>query len=131
MTMKWEKCSSEMSDILAAAISTFPAQKRMMFGCPAYFVNGNMFTGVHQSSIILRLSEADRGLMLKEYDEAAPFEPFPGRSMKEYLSLPSAVFDDPSIFSQWLSKAMTYAAALPPKVPKARTSKKEKPHGTR
>ena len=42
--MKWEKCSTELSDILAAAMTMVPAQKRMMFGCPAYFYNGNMFT---------------------------------------------------------------------------------------
>ena len=28
-----------------------------MFGCPAYFTNGNLFAGVHQSSLMVRLPE--------------------------------------------------------------------------
>ncbi|PPD59127.1 TfoX/Sxy family protein [Dehalogenimonas etheniformans] len=103
--MKWEKCSTELSATLAAATAGSPAQKRMMFGCPAYFINDNMVTGVHQSNIILRLSEADRRSMFKEFDEAAPFEPFSGRSMKEYLALPAVVSDNSTVFQSWLSKA--------------------------
>ena len=120
-----------MSDILAVAMATFPAQKRMMFGCPAYFIYGNMFTGVHQSSIILRLPEADRNSILQQYDEAAPFEPFPGRFMREYIAIPAAVYDDPGAFRSWLDKAAKYAAAMPPKTPKTKTVTKEKPYGPR
>ena len=130
MTMKWEKCSTELSDILAAAMAGSPAQKRMMFGCPAYFINGNMVGGVHQSNIIMRLSEADRRLMLEEYDEAPPFEPFPGRSMKEYIAVPAAVYENPGTFQSWLTRSFQYAASLPPKMPKPGV-KKEKSHGPR
>ena len=129
--MKWEKCSTDLSDILAAAMATFPAQKRMMFGCPAYFIDGNMFIGVHQSSIILRLTEADRNSIMRQFDEAAPFEPFPGRLMKEYIAIPAAVYDDPDTLRSWLDKAVKYAAVLPPKTPKPKTVKKEKPNGPR
>ena len=120
-----------MSDILAVAMATFPAQKRMMFGCPAYFIDGNMFTGVHQSSIILRLTEADRRQMLQQFDEATAFEPFPGRLMKEYIAIPAEGYDDPDTFRAWLAKAAKYAAVLPPKTPKPKTVKKEKPNGSR
>ncbi|XUX00757.1 MAG: hypothetical protein TUN42_01880 [Dehalogenimonas sp.] len=73
--MKWEKCSTKLAAIPAAATTGSSAQKRMMFVCPEYFINGNMVTGVHQPNIILRLSEADRRSILKEFNEAAPFEP--------------------------------------------------------
>ncbi len=131
MTMKWDKCSTELSDILAAAMAGIPAQKRMMFDCPAYFVNGNMFTGVHGSNIVLRLTESDRRQMLGQFDESTPFEPFPGRFMKEYVTVPAPVYEDGAIFQEWLDKAAKYAAALPPKTPKPISSKKEKLHGSR
>jgi TfoX/Sxy family transcriptional regulator of competence genes len=131
MTIKWDKCSTELSDILAAAVASIPAQKRVMFGCPAYFTNGNMFAGVHGSNIVLRLPEADRLQMLREFDESTLFEPFPGRFMKEYVTVPAAVYEDGEVFLDWLEKAIKYAAALPPKTPKPKTMKKEKPNGSR
>ena len=124
--MKWEKCSSELSDIISVAMAVVPAQKRMMFGCPAYFVNGNMFAGVHQSNIILRLCESDRELISRQFDEARVFEPFPGRLMKEYIAVPSAVYDRPEIFAEWIGKALTNASALPNKLSGSRLKKKEK-----
>ena len=124
--MKWDKCSVEMSDVMAEAMTGIPAQRRIMFGCPAYFINGNMFTGVHQSNIILRLTEDDRRLMMEDYDEAVPFEPFPGRPMKEYITVPSVVYDNPPVFRSWLDRSFKYAAALPPKQPKSKSVKKEK-----
>ncbi|APV43749.1 Transcriptional regulator, TfoX/Sxy family [Dehalogenimonas formicexedens] len=123
--MKWEKCSTELSDILAGATAGSPAQKRMMFGCPAYFINGNMVTGVHQSNIILRLNEDDRRSILEEFDEAAPFEPFPGRPMKEYIALPAAVYDDSALLKSWLSRSFRYGASLPPKQPKQKKNKEK------
>jgi len=127
--MKWEKCSTELSDILAAAMVAFSAQKRLMFGCPTYSVNGNMFTGVHQSDIFIRLAKGDRQSFLDSFDEAAPFEPVAGRIMKEYVVVPPAVYDNHEIFRSWLVKAIKYAAALPPKLAKPRAAKKEKSHG--
>jgi len=126
MAMKWEKCSTELSDILFSAMAAVPAQKRIMFGCPAYFVNGNMFAGVHQSNIILRLTAADRQLMMKEFDEAAPFEPFPGRPMKEYLTVPAEVYENASLFSRWIGKSLANAVALPSKTTKSKEVRKEK-----
>ncbi|MCK7500271.1 MAG: TfoX/Sxy family protein [Comamonadaceae bacterium] len=37
-----------------------PHEKKKMFGCPAFFAQGNMFAGVYRSSIFLRLGEEDR-----------------------------------------------------------------------
>ena len=126
MTVKWEKCSSGLSGILADAMIAFPAQKRMMFGCPAYFINGNMFTGVHQSSIILRLTASDRNRIRQEFDEALPFEPFPGRPMKEYITVPAEIYEDSRLFAEWIDQSLNYVAALPPKIAKPGRVTKEK-----
>jgi TfoX/Sxy family transcriptional regulator of competence genes len=45
-------------------------ERRSMFGCPVAFVNGNMFTGVHNDEVSVRLSDADRTHFLAEHDGA-------------------------------------------------------------
>ncbi len=84
-TVDWEKASVELSDILGQAAEPFPlVERRKMFGGLTLFVNGNMFAGVHGRKIVLRLSEAERANAQAEAG-ALPFEPMPGRVMKEYV----------------------------------------------
>ena len=128
--MAWKKVSPELSQILAEALAAFPAQKRAMFGCPAYFVHGNMFAGVHQDSLMIRLSAADQLELLKQNDEVSRFEPMPGRPMKEYLVLPISLLEDARDFDHWLRRSYEYASSLPPKQPKA-AKKKSKPMGSK
>jgi len=91
-----------------------------MFGYPCAFVNGNMFAGLFQTGLFVRLSEPERKefLCLKG---ATPFEPLPGRVMREYVTAPAEMVNDPKAAARWVSKAYAYAASLPPKVRKAKT----------
>ncbi len=81
-----------------------------------------MFTGVHEDSIFLRLSEKDRSELTAEYGEAMPFEPLKGRPMKEYMSLPPRLYRDTDEFKRWLGRSQVYANSLPIKA--AKTKKK-------
>jgi hypothetical protein len=90
-----------------------------MFGYPAAFFQGQMFAGLFQTSMTLRLAEADRARFMT-IDGALPFEPMPGRSMREYVVVPSALLAQPSELSAWLDRSLAYAASLPPKEPKQR-----------
>lgn len=81
--MNWKKVPPEPADFLDGFLEGFNCDKRKMSGSPVYFVNGNMFAGVHQGSIFLRLSEEDRKLVLGECDGAVPSELLKGRIMKE------------------------------------------------
>ena len=85
-----------------------------MFGYPAAFVNGNMFSSLFQSSMILRLSELDRAACASQFG-ARLFEPMPGRPMREYVEVPPQILKSPTLLDTWLRKARDYAAALPPK----------------
>ena len=116
--MAWKKVSPELSQMLAEALAAFPAQKKTMFGCPAYFVHGNMFAGVHQDHLMIRLSEADQSELMRHNDEVGRFEPMPGRPMREYLVLPVSLLEDTPEFSRWLRRSFEYASSLPPKQPK-------------
>ncbi len=94
-------------------------QRRKMFGYPAAFVNGNMFAGLHQADILLRLDEARRTELASGHG-ARPFEPMPGRAMKEYVLAPPAFHEDIELLSHWLQAALDYVAALPTKEPRRR-----------
>jgi TfoX/Sxy family transcriptional regulator of competence genes len=115
------KAPEEMVDLFEKAMKDFPmATQRKMFGYPAAFVNGNMFTGLFQDEMFLRLSDEDRAAIRKEYGTPL-FEPIPGRPMRGYVLVPRYVLKSPRLLRSWLTKGMEYAKALPPKVKKQRT----------
>lgn len=118
--MKWKKSSPELGKVLEFALSPFTCQKKMMFGAPVYMVNHNMFVGVHEDHIFIRLSEPDRKKIAASYPQAAPFEPMKGRIMKEYMVIPGALYEDTEAFRGWLRRAGEYASSLPPKEQKKR-----------
>jgi TfoX/Sxy family transcriptional regulator of competence genes len=113
--MKWKKVSPELNAFLEKNLAGFAADKRPMFGASTFFVNGNMFAGAHEDTIILRLSEEDRRKVMSEPDEIRPFEPMPGRFMKEYVTLPESVYSQPDLFRELLRRSCEYARSLKPK----------------
>ena len=121
---KWTKAPATLVAQFERAIEGLSGiQTRKMFGYPAAFVNGNMFSGLFQSSIILRLSESDRAACASGYG-ARPFEPMPGRPMREYIVLPDEIVGSAKALAAWLRKGHDHAASLPPKGPRtsARTA---------
>ena len=113
--MPWSKVPPEHVDLMDRVMLKQPGVvKRPMFGCPAYFVNGNMVAGAHQDSIILRLASEDRAELLAQ-PGATPFTPMPGRTMKEYVAVPPAIHESEEAFGPWIEKALEYTASLPPK----------------
>ncbi|HXT14907.1 MAG TPA: TfoX/Sxy family protein [Gemmatimonadaceae bacterium] len=102
------------------------AERRTMFGYPSLFLGGNMMACVFQDRIMVRLSEADRAAAMK-IPGAKPFEPSPGRAMKEYVDFPRAVIDDPGALANWFGRAARYVGTLPAKAaksPKKKAAKK-------
>ena len=65
------------------------ADRRQRSGCPVWVLRSNMFMGLHEDSIILRLAAEDRDEFLSRYDSGL-VEPMPGRPMKEYVIVPPA-----------------------------------------
>lgn len=116
--MEWKKASPELGVILEAVMKDFDCRKKTMFGAPVYVVNGNMFAGVHQDNIFLRLSEADRREAMEKYRGAVPFEPLKGRVMKEYMVIPEEIYGNPALLREWLKRSYYFAGSLAPKAPK-------------
>ncbi|MFE3293633.1 TfoX/Sxy family protein [Rhodococcus sp. NPDC059234] len=102
----------------AAAVEVKP-----MFGNLGAFVNGNMFAGLFGGSVGLHLRDEASREELIATDGAGPFGP-EERPMGGYVSLPRSWRAHPELAEPWVQKALTQAAALPPKAPKPRATGK-------
>jgi TfoX/Sxy family transcriptional regulator of competence genes len=122
--MPWKKANKDLIDILEKMMLNYRCDRRMMFGAPTFFVNGNMFTGVHEDSIILRLSETDLKEMFAQFKEVKPFTPMGGHAMKEYAAVPESLASNPDAFKYWLDKSYNYASSLPQKAAKRTSGKR-------
>jgi TfoX/Sxy family transcriptional regulator of competence genes len=112
--MKWQKSPPELVELFDAIVPGPPAIRRSMFGYPAAFVNGNMFMGLHQSSLLLRLGEDSRQELLN-LPGARTFEPMAGRPMREYVVVPPSLLTDPEKLQSWVKQALDYGTSLKPK----------------
>jgi TfoX/Sxy family transcriptional regulator of competence genes len=113
--MTWKPAPEELVKFLAGRMKNIDCEYRKMFGYPAYFINGNMFAGLFEDMLFLRLSESDREEMMRLQPGARPLEPRPGRAMKEYVVLPEELYRDEKLFDEWLGRSYAYASALPSK----------------
>jgi len=120
----WKKTSPDLVTTFDKALPTSPSvTRRPMFGYASAFVNGNMFAGTFQDTIVVRLVETDRAVLLK-VKGAAPFEPM-GHPMKEYVVVPSGIVAKPKELGAWIERGHRYAMTLPAKsTTKTTTSKK-------
>ncbi|MEO9873301.1 MAG: TfoX/Sxy family protein [Anderseniella sp.] len=123
---KWRKSPADLIELFTSVLPDDTAiEKRQMFGYPCAFVNGNMFTGLHQEALIVRLGEDDRKQLIDEAG-AIQFEPMPGRPMREYVALPQALLDDREQLTKIITSAKEFATLLPPKVKKPRKKSRTK-----
>jgi TfoX/Sxy family transcriptional regulator of competence genes len=119
----WTKVPKENEELLERALVAYPeAEKKAMFGCPVWLINGHMFVGAHQDNIILRLSDADQDEIFK-HEGVEQFSHMPGRVMKAFVSVPASIYENTAEFTKWLERARDFVLSMPPKVRKARKSK--------
>lgn len=122
--MAWKKAPAELIARFDAVLPRDQrVERRTMFGYPCAFVNGNMFCGLHEDRLIVRLPEAGR-CRLVEAGDASPFEPWPGRRMKEYVVVPRPLVN-PDL-PRLLGAGLAYAAGLPAKAKRKPASSSRK-----
>src|SRR5260370_21176543 len=104
MRMQMEKSPPELEKIFEEA---FPddarAERRKMFGFPSGVVNGNMFGGLFERDVVLRLGEADLALMINDYG-AGQFEPM-CRALNGYVTVAAAIVAEPERLREWVQAA--------------------------
>ena len=106
----WKKVPAELAAAFDAALPpAVDVERRRMFGCPAAFVNGNLFAGLHEDRLMVRLPSE------------APKRPcvMMGRTMREYALFADALDMPPREMAGWVARAYAFTRALPAKVPKA------------
>jgi TfoX/Sxy family transcriptional regulator of competence genes len=124
--MAWRKSPPALIAAFDAALpDDAHVERRKMFGYPAAFAHGHLFTGLHQESLMVRLGEAQRAALMKH--GGRPFEPMPGRTMREYVVVPAVIVADSRALATWLKRGLAYVGTLP-----AKTAKRSKaPRSTR
>jgi TfoX/Sxy family transcriptional regulator of competence genes len=85
-----------------------------MFGYSCVFAKGNMFAGLHQAGMVLRLPDEQRAEFLR-LKGAKQFEPMPGRVMREYVVVPNVLLNEVDQLRAWVEKSLTYVSSLPAK----------------
>lgn len=119
-SVKWKKPSQQLIELFNTLVPEDEGvDRRKMFGYPCAFKNGNMFMGLHQENIFLRLSKEDREAFL-ELDQAAQFEPMPGRIIREYVVVPDRILKNVEKLEEWIKKSLAHVSGLPPKLKKKR-----------
>jgi TfoX/Sxy family transcriptional regulator of competence genes len=118
LNMTWEKSSEALVELFAALAPQDPrVTQKKMFGWPSYFVNGNLFAGLHKEKMLFRLPEKDQAEFLRQKG-AAEFEPMLGRKMKRYFLLDNPLGRDRGLLAGWIERSLRHAGALPAKAKK-------------
>jgi len=112
---KWRPAPREAVAAFETVTSNLPgAEPRKMFGYSCVFAKGNMFAGLHEVGMVLRLPDEQRAEFLQSSD-AKLFEPMPGRVMREYVVVPKTLLNTPERLRAWVEKSLAYVESLPAK----------------
>jgi TfoX/Sxy family transcriptional regulator of competence genes len=111
--MEWKKPSEELSRLLESVAPLSGVEKKKMFGCPCYFVHGNMAFGVFADFLFFRLDEKTREKMFA--GNGSSFEPQPGRRMKEYVQLSRDNVGTVAELQKIIGQSIAYTKKLPAK----------------
>jgi TfoX/Sxy family transcriptional regulator of competence genes len=115
--MEMPKHTPEDKDHFRSIVPEAPdVEVKPMFGSLGAFVNGNMFAGLFGTDIGVKLGPEDKS-ELEGIEGSGPFGP-PQRPMGGYVSLPADWREHPDRETEWLERARTHIATLPPKVKK-------------
>jgi hypothetical protein len=125
--MKWVKAPEQPKALIEQLMAPIDCEKRPMFGYPAYFINKNMFAGLFQDKLFVRLSPVQIASLRRTFPSIGNLEPMPGRPMKDYHVIPERLYMDPKKMPGLLQEAAAWSRSLPPKAPKAKGAKRSLP----
>ena len=105
---------TELNARITAVIAAWQGtEAKKMFGGICHMIHGNMFAGVYQDFLILRLGEAgaDRALKLPF---VRPLD-ITGKPLKGWVMVAREGWQSDVDLQAWLEKARAFALSLPPK----------------
>lgn len=86
---------------------------KKMFGGICYLLNGNMFCGIQNDALIVRLSETMAEQALQQ-SHIKPFSPT-GKSMKSWVLVQQQALQTENDLKKWLQQAKQFTKSLPAK----------------
>lgn len=127
MHVKWIKAPDELKALIDKLMVPVDCEKRPMFGYPAYFINGNLFAGLFQDKLFVRLSPDQLSAVKKTFPAIANLEPMPGRPMKAYHVIPQELYKDPRKMPRLLEEAAAWCRTLSARPSKPQPAKRAAP----
>jgi TfoX/Sxy family transcriptional regulator of competence genes len=116
---KWKPAPNEAVAAFEASTSGLAGiEPKKMFGYSCVFAKGNMFAGLHEVGMVLRLPDEQRAEFLR-LKGALQFEPMPGRVMREYVVVPRVLLNASEKLRAWVEKSLAYVSSLPAKPKKS------------
>ena len=125
--MKWLKAPEELKNLIEKLMAPIQSEKRPMFGYPAFFINRNMFAGLFQDKVFVRLSPDQLSSLRSTFPGIHSLEPMPGRPMKDYTEIPKELYKDAGKMGKLLQEAAAWCRTLPEKPSKRKKTAKEAP----
>jgi TfoX/Sxy family transcriptional regulator of competence genes len=109
--MKWKKSPATLVAMFDdVAPKGAGVERKKMFGYPCAFANRQLFIGLHQDNMVLKLGDKDRDAFIQKY-AAEIFSPMPGRTMREYVVVPHKLFTKKPELRKWIGKSLAYVQA--------------------
>ena len=119
--MAWKKSPEKLVQFITDRMSFEECEPRKMFGYQCFFKNTQMFTGLFEDKLFLRLGPADIDDLKRKNKDVEGFQPLPGRTMKEYIIIPERIYKNEKAFDVLLAKSIKYVSSLPPKKKKIKS----------
>jgi TfoX/Sxy family transcriptional regulator of competence genes len=112
---KWKKAPAELVQLFESEIARLGvAEVKKMFGYPAGFVNGHMFAAIFEDRVVFRLDPQELERFV-QCGYGKPFEPTPGRIMREYVASVPELPHDQELLRSWLEQALAHTSRREPK----------------
>jgi TfoX/Sxy family transcriptional regulator of competence genes len=121
--MKFDKSPQWLVQLFDALQPEVGGERRLMFGYPAAFANGQLFTGLFGDQLFVRVGEIDRAELTRAGGKPMVVM---GRTSKNSLVLPAGMLEDEEATRSWMRRALAHARELPPKTAKAKSKAKPK-----
>lgn len=114
-----------LTDGLELVLEVMGAQRRRLFGCPAWFADGGLFAFVHGQEVVLKLDGQDQGTFAETYRRAHTFVSG-GRPLRNFVALPGEDFLAGGEVVYWLARAQAYVVGDGKPPPRKRSGFRKK-----
>ena len=105
--MAWKKNSPEAIRRFDEVAGTPGAERKIMFGCPVYELQGQRYAMLHENRVVLRLSDEHAAQLIAKGGRA--WEPMKGRIRKDRIVVPEEIAGTVRSLRVWVQRAVEYA----------------------